>query len=158
MTEGGLALNTNHQVLKADGTAIQGLHAAGTTGQGGAVVSGHGNHVGWAMTSGRRAGRFAAERTLTQVQVRIDSVAAYGSAVLMVQQSIGSTGVYRWEALLSISTFSQACTARILSFSAGHVNGSCQRLLRSLLNRVDLQPPAVTQWAATFATRNITIN
>jgi succinate dehydrogenase/fumarate reductase flavoprotein subunit len=61
MTEGGLAVNTEHQVLAADGRVINGLYAVGSAGQGGVILAGHGHHIGWAMTSGKRAGRFAAE-------------------------------------------------------------------------------------------------
>ena len=38
------------------------LFAAGAAGQGGVILAGHGHHLGWAFTSGRRAGRFAADR------------------------------------------------------------------------------------------------
>jgi fumarate reductase flavoprotein subunit len=37
------------------------LRAAGSTGQGGLLLKGHGHHLAWAFASGRRAGRFAAE-------------------------------------------------------------------------------------------------
>lgn len=62
-TEGGLAVNASHQVITENGTPIDGLFAAGSAGQGGAILAGHGHHIGWAMTSGRRAGRFAADRS-----------------------------------------------------------------------------------------------
>ena len=39
---------------------IPGLYAAGSTGQGGLLLKGHGHHLGWAFASGRRAGRNAA--------------------------------------------------------------------------------------------------
>lgn len=68
LTDGGLAVNAHHQVLKTDGSAIRGLYAAGSTGQGGVILAGHGHHIGWAMTSGRRAGRFAAERAGSGLQ------------------------------------------------------------------------------------------
>ncbi len=61
-TEGGLAVSARHEVITKDGTAVPGLYAAGSAGQGGAILAGHGHHIGWAMTSGRRVGRFAAER------------------------------------------------------------------------------------------------
>jgi fumarate reductase flavoprotein subunit len=61
ITDGGLAVNSHHQVLRADGTAIARLYAAGATGQGGALLAGNGHHIGWAVTSGRRAGRFVAQ-------------------------------------------------------------------------------------------------
>lgn len=61
-TEGGLAVTVRHEVTTRDGQRIPGLFAAGSAGQGGTILAGHGHHIGWAMTSGRRAGRFAAER------------------------------------------------------------------------------------------------
>ncbi|MFD0666893.1 FAD-dependent oxidoreductase [Ramlibacter sp. MAHUQ-53] len=64
-TEGGLAVNTRHEVIDTAGAAIPGLYAAGSAGQGGALLAGHGHHIGWAMVSGRRAGRFAAQQRHT---------------------------------------------------------------------------------------------
>lgn len=58
--EGGLAVDLEHRVLGADGRPIAGLFAAGSTGQGGLLLKGHGHHLAWAFASGRRAGRFAA--------------------------------------------------------------------------------------------------
>jgi len=58
--EGGLAVDGEHRVLGADGAPIAGLYAAGSTGQGGLLLKGHGHHLAWAFTSGRRAGRNAA--------------------------------------------------------------------------------------------------
>ena len=58
--EGGLAVDARHRVLGADGRPIPGLYAAGSTGQGGLLLKGHGHHLAWAFVSGRRAGRFAA--------------------------------------------------------------------------------------------------
>jgi hypothetical protein len=40
---------------------IEGLYAAGSTGQGGLLLEGHGHHLGWAFISGRIAGRHAAQ-------------------------------------------------------------------------------------------------
>jgi fumarate reductase flavoprotein subunit len=60
IAEGGLAVDESHRVLDADNAPIPGLFAAGSTGQGGLVLEGHGHHLGWAFTSGRRAGRNAA--------------------------------------------------------------------------------------------------
>ncbi len=59
-TEGGLAVNENLQVLGADDAPIPGLYAAGSAGQGGLLLEGHGHHLGWGFTSGRIAGRNAA--------------------------------------------------------------------------------------------------
>jgi len=58
--EGGLAVDTQHRVLGKDDKPIPGLYAAGSTGQGGLLLKGHGHHLAWAFVSGRRAGRFAA--------------------------------------------------------------------------------------------------
>jgi fumarate reductase flavoprotein subunit len=61
ITDGGLAVNTSHQVLRADcGGVIPRLYAAGAAGQGGVLLAGNGHHICWAVTSGRRAGRLAA--------------------------------------------------------------------------------------------------
>ncbi len=59
-TEGGLRTDTSLRVLRADGTAIAGLFAAGSAGQGGLILEGHGHHLGWAFVSGRIAGAAAA--------------------------------------------------------------------------------------------------
>jgi succinate dehydrogenase/fumarate reductase flavoprotein subunit len=58
--EGGLAVDLEHRVLGPDDQPIPGLYAAGATGQGGLLLKGHGHHLAWAFTSGRRAGRIAA--------------------------------------------------------------------------------------------------
>ncbi len=58
--EGGLAVDIRHRVLDAQGGVIPGLYAAGSTGQGGLLLKGHGHHLAWAFVSGRRAGRLAA--------------------------------------------------------------------------------------------------
>jgi succinate dehydrogenase/fumarate reductase flavoprotein subunit len=60
-TEGGLRVNEKLQVLGAGGTTIAGLYGAGSAGQGGVLLEGHGHHLAWAFTSGRLAGRYAAE-------------------------------------------------------------------------------------------------
>lgn len=59
-SEGGLAVDSRHRVLGAGDAPIPGLYAAGSTGQGGLLLKGHGHHLAWAFVSGRRAGRFAA--------------------------------------------------------------------------------------------------
>jgi fumarate reductase flavoprotein subunit len=59
--EGGLMVDLQHRVLDAGDQPIPGLYAAGSTGQGGLLLKGHGHHLAWAFVSGRRAGRFAAE-------------------------------------------------------------------------------------------------
>jgi succinate dehydrogenase/fumarate reductase flavoprotein subunit len=60
-SEGGLRVNTEHRVLDAAGQPIAGLYAAGSTGQGGLLLKGHGHHLAWAFASGRRAGCLAAD-------------------------------------------------------------------------------------------------
>ncbi|HEV7803589.1 MAG TPA: FAD-dependent oxidoreductase [Burkholderiales bacterium] len=59
-TDGGLKVSERLEVLRADGSPIPGLYAAGSTGQGGLLLEGHGHHLGWAFISGRIAGRNAA--------------------------------------------------------------------------------------------------
>ncbi|MES2564793.1 MAG: FAD-dependent oxidoreductase [Pseudomonadota bacterium] len=59
-TDGGLKVSEQLEVLGANGVAIPGLYAAGSTGQGGLLLEGHGHHLGWAFISGRIAGRNAA--------------------------------------------------------------------------------------------------
>jgi fumarate reductase flavoprotein subunit len=63
VTEGAVAVDTDLQVLRPDGSPIAGLRAVGGVGQGGMLLMGHGHHIGWAMTSGRLAGQ-AATRNL----------------------------------------------------------------------------------------------
>jgi len=59
-TDGGLAVNERLQVLDTQDRVIPGLYAAGSSGQGGLLLKGHGHHLGWAFTSGRLAGKYAA--------------------------------------------------------------------------------------------------
>lgn len=60
VTEGGAAIDTVCRMLREDGSVITGLYGAGGNGQGGLVLKGHGLHIGWAITSGRIAGKAAA--------------------------------------------------------------------------------------------------
>jgi succinate dehydrogenase/fumarate reductase flavoprotein subunit len=60
VTDGGLAVNTQLAVLDENNAPIEGLFAAGSSGQGGVLLEGHGHHIGWAFVSGRLAGRSAA--------------------------------------------------------------------------------------------------
>ena len=60
LTDGGLAVNQDLQLLDSDDQPISGLWAAGSVGQGGLLLKGHGHHIGWAFTSGRIAGQNAA--------------------------------------------------------------------------------------------------
>jgi len=64
-TDGGLSVDDSLRVLSREGQVIAGLYAAGSTGQGGLVLEGHGHHLGWAFTSGRLAGRNAAFESQT---------------------------------------------------------------------------------------------
>ncbi|MGZ5230674.1 MAG: FAD-binding protein, partial [Burkholderiales bacterium] len=59
-TDGGLKVSERLEVLGRDDSPIPGLYAAGSTGQGGLLLEGHGHHLGWAFISGRIAGRNAA--------------------------------------------------------------------------------------------------
>lgn len=69
--EGGLAVDTEHRVLGADDRPIEGLFAAGATGQGGLLLRGHGHHLAWTFVSGRRAGRNAALTTTAGAAPRL---------------------------------------------------------------------------------------
>lgn len=60
VTDGGLAVNNRLAVLNDKNEPIPGLFAAGSSGQGGVLLEGHGHHIGWAFVSGRIAGRSAA--------------------------------------------------------------------------------------------------
>ena len=62
-TEGGVAVNERMEALEPGGRIIPGLYAAGSNGMGGIVIWGHGLHIAWAFTSGRIAGRNAAQAT-----------------------------------------------------------------------------------------------
>ena len=64
-TDGGLKVSPQLEVLRADGAPIDGLYAAGSAGQGGLLLEGHGHHLGWAFISGRIAGRNAARHCRT---------------------------------------------------------------------------------------------
>jgi succinate dehydrogenase/fumarate reductase flavoprotein subunit len=72
--EGGVRVDEQHRVLDARGAPIEGLRAAGSTGQGGLLLKGHGHHLAWAFASGRRAGRFAAEVARSRRPLREDAV------------------------------------------------------------------------------------
>lgn len=60
IAEGGVRVDADLRVLDRDHRPIPGLYAAGSTGQGGLLLEGHGHHLAWAFTSGRIAGRNAA--------------------------------------------------------------------------------------------------
>lgn len=59
-SEGGLRIDSRCRVLDRSHQPIPGLYAAGSAGQGGLLLEGHGHHLAWAFTSGRLAGRNAA--------------------------------------------------------------------------------------------------
>ncbi|MCC6531993.1 MAG: FAD-dependent oxidoreductase [Burkholderiales bacterium] len=59
--DGGLRVSERLQVLDRTGAPIAGLFAAGSAGQGGVLLEGHGHHLAWAFVSGRIAGRNVAE-------------------------------------------------------------------------------------------------
>lgn len=60
LTDGGLAVEEDLRVKRAGGSPFANLYAAGSTGQGGVLLEGHGHHIGWAFVSGRIAGQNAA--------------------------------------------------------------------------------------------------
>jgi succinate dehydrogenase/fumarate reductase flavoprotein subunit len=59
-TNGGLSVSSDMQVLDSSGNSLKGLYAAGSNGQGGMLLEGHGHHLLWAFVSGRIAGKNAA--------------------------------------------------------------------------------------------------
>jgi succinate dehydrogenase/fumarate reductase flavoprotein subunit len=59
-TDGGLAVTERLEVTGKNSQPIPGLYAAGSAGQGGVLLHGHGHRLGWAFVSGRIAGRNAA--------------------------------------------------------------------------------------------------
>jgi succinate dehydrogenase/fumarate reductase flavoprotein subunit len=63
--DSGVAVDERHRVLGLADMPIPGLYAAGFIGMGGMLLEGLGHHIGWAFTSGRRAGRFAAHNVVT---------------------------------------------------------------------------------------------
>lgn len=66
LTDGGLAVSDGLQVLGDGDKPIPGLYAAGSAGQGGLMLKGHGHHIGWAFTSGRIAAAEAASQTAVE--------------------------------------------------------------------------------------------
>jgi succinate dehydrogenase/fumarate reductase flavoprotein subunit len=75
-TDGGLKITARMEVVTADGLVQPGLYAAGSNGQGGVLLEGHGHHLGWAFTSGRIAGREAAKPPGQRAQARPQPVSA----------------------------------------------------------------------------------
>lgn len=74
LADGGLAVDTQLRVTTEQGDAIPGLWAAGSTGQGGLQLLNHGLHIGWAMVSGRLAGRNVAQAQKRQDLTVVESV------------------------------------------------------------------------------------
>lgn len=72
-TEGGLRVNGSLQVQRSDGSNIEALYAAGSAGQGGLLLEGHGHHLAWAIVSGRIAGRSAAFAPIVSREVMQNS-------------------------------------------------------------------------------------
>jgi succinate dehydrogenase/fumarate reductase flavoprotein subunit len=67
-TDGGLAVTEDLEVVDERGEPIPGLYAAGSNGQGGVLLEGHGHHLAWAFISGRIAGRNAARAALGRTE------------------------------------------------------------------------------------------
>jgi fumarate reductase flavoprotein subunit len=61
LADAGLAVTASLEVVDANGRPIPGLYAAGSAGQGGMLLKGHGHHLAWAFVSGRIAGRSASD-------------------------------------------------------------------------------------------------
>jgi succinate dehydrogenase/fumarate reductase flavoprotein subunit len=62
-TDGGLRVTEKLEVIGHDDIPLPGLYAAGSNGQGGVLLEGHGHHLVWAFISGRIAGAEAAMQT-----------------------------------------------------------------------------------------------
>ena len=60
-TEGGASVDTELRVLNPASQPIAGLYAVGQNGLGGQILWGHGLKIGWALTSGRLAGKIVAK-------------------------------------------------------------------------------------------------
>jgi succinate dehydrogenase/fumarate reductase flavoprotein subunit len=69
-TDGGLGVTERLEIIGQGGEPIPGLYGAGSTGQGGLLLEGHGHHLGWAFVSGRIAGRNAALEIAAATQER----------------------------------------------------------------------------------------
>jgi succinate dehydrogenase/fumarate reductase flavoprotein subunit len=74
-TDGGLAVDMDLRVLGPGDRPIPGLFAAGSNGQSGLLLKGHGHHLGWAFTSGRIAGRNAASGSSEPARLETSPVA-----------------------------------------------------------------------------------
>lgn len=86
LADGGLDVDTRLHVVDSDKRAIPGLWAAGSTGQGGLQLLNHGLHIGWAMVSGRLAGRNVAQ---SAIRADLEPVADRGSVLEHVLKASG---------------------------------------------------------------------
>ena len=86
MTEGSPRVNQRLEVLDPQGQAIPGLYAVGQNGIGGQILWGHGLHIGWALTSGRLAGRLVAKRREASDGCRIDQAEGGGTQICVTTQ------------------------------------------------------------------------
>ncbi|WAH97424.1 FAD-dependent oxidoreductase [Arthrobacter sp. MMS18-M83] len=92
LADGGLAVDTQLRVTQADGEAIPGLWAAGSTGQGGLQLLNHGLHIGWAMVSGRLAGRNVAHAPDRLDLQSVETAAEYSAGTRVPPLGDGMTG------------------------------------------------------------------
>jgi hypothetical protein len=60
LTDGGIRVDADLRALRADGTPLAGVYAAGNAAAAIGGAGAHGYGLGWAFASGRRAGRAAA--------------------------------------------------------------------------------------------------
>lgn len=88
LADGGLMVDSDLRAVTADGDAIPGLWAAGSTGQGGLQLLNHGLHIGWAMVSGRIAGRHVA-----QAEARTDLTPPDGQGNSALDRPVASLNV-----------------------------------------------------------------
>jgi fumarate reductase flavoprotein subunit len=66
LTDGGIRVNARLEALRPDGTPLPGVFAAGNAAATVGFLGAHGYGIGWAIASGRRAGRSAAARARGQ--------------------------------------------------------------------------------------------
>jgi fumarate reductase flavoprotein subunit len=94
-TDGGLAVDERFRVLDSQDRPIPGLFASGAAGQGGVLLEGHGHHLVWAFTSGRLAGRQAAQAAVTAAEAptHVRSVGSGGASGAVDVTTIDAPGV-----------------------------------------------------------------
>ena len=66
LSDGAIDTDREMRVLRPDGSPVDGLLAAGSSAWGRLIVAGHGQHLAWALVSGRRAGHAAAASALAR--------------------------------------------------------------------------------------------